>query len=112
MPHDLSNLIGEFDIKIIIGYGSAITGIKKGIFQKHDIDIILVSDVFCSMSNSRRREIIREKLGEEFDVIPLTNKEYENLRKKKESVVNIALNKGRVLPHVIQRRVERTKQKT
>ena len=97
MLHDLSSLISEFDIRIIIGYGSAITGIKKGIFQKHDIDIILVSDVFCSMSNYRRLEMIQEKLGEEFDVIPLTNKEHENLRKKRESVVNIALNEGKVL---------------
>jgi len=100
MLHDLRNLIDEMNIKLIIGYGSKITGEKRGLSKTHDIDLIIVSDNFKSMSRSTRKRLIEKKLEKNYDLILLTVGEFASLRKEKESVVNIALKEGKMLYYV------------
>lgn len=87
----------ELRIRLVIGYGSSFTGKKRGMSKGRDIDLVIVSDFFKSLSISKRKEIVIEKLGKRIDPVPLTTQEYRNLRRNRDSVVNIALKEGRIL---------------
>lgn len=84
-------------IELVIGYGSSFTGKKRGMSERRDIDLVIVSDFFKSMSMSKRKEIVVEKFGKKTDSVPLTTQEYKKLRKNKDSLVNRALKEGRIL---------------
>jgi predicted nucleotidyltransferase len=89
--------VNELGVRLAIGYGSSFTGKKRGLSREKDFDIVIVSDFFVSMSISKRQEIVIEKLGKKTDPVPLTTQEYIRLKKKKGSIVNIALMEGRIL---------------
>lgn len=95
--HKLQDVIDEVKAKIVVCYGSSITGKKRGILKKHDIDLIIVSDFFRSMSKAKREEVVRRRLSNRYDLILLTCEEYTTLEKEKESIVNVALSEGKVL---------------
>lgn len=97
MFNDLFNLIDELNISLIIGFGSKITGKKKGISKSHDIDLILVSDYFENKSDIKRKKSVEWKLKKKYDIIFLTNKEYISLKENKNSIVNIAIEEGEIL---------------
>jgi hypothetical protein len=97
MPDSLVSIIDELKIELVIGYGSAFTGEKRGLFGKNDLDLIIVTNFFNFMSGFKRRQIIRKRLGRRIDSIPLTIQEYKNLIGKKQSIVNIALKEGKIL---------------
>lgn len=108
---NLRGIIEELEIKIIIFFGSATTGKKRGISTTKDIDLIIVSDFFRSMSKSKRQRIIKERLGKSLDPIPLTTQEYGSLRRRKKSVVNIALEEERHCANAKRKSIERIGQK-
>lgn len=97
MLNSLSSVTAELRIELVIGYGSSFTGKKRGMSERKDIDLVIVSDFFKSVSMSKRKEIVIEKLGKKIDLIPLTTQEYKKLRKNKDSLVNMALKEGRIL---------------
>ena len=83
--------------KIVIGFGSKYTFVKTGINKHRDTDLIIVSDYFKKMSYGYRKKTIQKILGDNFDIVPLDNMEFNRIKKNKSSIVNIALNNGRVL---------------
>jgi hypothetical protein len=92
-----ANLIDIFRIKVVIGFGSSFTGTKRGLNPRKDIDLIIVSDFFNTMSLEKRKKIIQWHLGKRTDPIILTTDEYNRLLKRKSSIVNVALKEGLVL---------------
>jgi len=94
---DLPSVVDELNIELVIAYGSTFTGKKRGLFGRKDLDLIIVTDFFRSMSIYKRQQIVNERLGKRIDLVPLTTQEYKNLRKKKQSIVNIALKEGKIL---------------
>jgi stress-induced morphogen len=97
MVNSLHKVTAELRIELVIGYGSSFTGKKRGMSERRDTDLVIVSDFFRSMSMSKRKEIVIEKLGKKIDPVPLTTQEYKKLRKNKDSLVNTALKEGRIL---------------
>lgn len=86
-----------FNPKLIIGFGSKYTKIKKGINKNTDIDLIIVSEYFKDVSNLHRKSIIKNVLGNKYDILPLTVTEFKRIKRNKLSIVNLALNEGEVL---------------
>jgi len=87
----------QLEVRLVIGYGSSFTGRKRGISTSGDIDLVIVSDLFESMSISKRKEIVTRELGTKIDAIPITTLEYRNLKENEDSIVNIALKEGTIL---------------
>jgi hypothetical protein len=112
MLDELPSLVDELDIEIVIGYGSTFTGIKRGLIGRRDIDLIIVTDFFGLMSMYKRKQLVGERLGKRVDLILLTTQEYKNLRKRRQSVVNIARKEGRILYAAKKQSDDRTRQKT
>jgi len=94
--HPLS-FLDQFKINLVIGFGSSFTGQKKGLTAAKDIDLIIVSNFFQSMSLQKRKEMIVEDLGKKIDPILLTTQEYTQLLEHPQSIVNVALKEGRIL---------------
>ena len=95
--HHLLSFVDQFKINLVIGFGSSFTGKKKGLTKAKDIDLIIVSDNFRSMSLQKRKELIVENLGKKTDLILLTTQEYTHLLEHPYSIVNVALKEGRIL---------------
>lgn len=94
---DLQNMIDELSIKLIIGFGSKITGKKKGLSKKRDVDLIIVSDYFKWVSKFKMKKSIERELRKNSDLILLTSEEYARLKQEKASIVNVALKEGKIL---------------
>lgn len=97
MFDDLFDLIDELEISLIIGFGSEITGKKRGISKLHDMDLILVSNYFKGISTAKRSQLTKKRLMHNYDLIILTIDEYELFKKEKNSIVNVALGEGEIL---------------
>ena len=93
----LAKIVDKFDIELIISYGSTITGLKKGVSNKTDTDLIIVSDFFMSMSRAKRVDLVLKEISGNFDPIIITKKEYLGLKGREESIVNVALSEGLIL---------------
>jgi stress-induced morphogen len=91
------NQLRRLQPKLILGYGSKYTNVKKGINKISDLDLIIVSNQFDGISYNHRKEIIKNMLGKNFDTINLTIKEYNDLLDKKSSVVLRALKEGKII---------------
>ncbi len=92
-----ANLVDALKIKLVIGFGSSFTGVRRGLTTRKDIDLIFVSDFFKSMSFDKRKKLITKYLGNRIDPIVLTIDEYNRLLKNENSIVNMALKEGRLI---------------
>jgi predicted nucleotidyltransferase len=100
----------ELEIALVVGFGSSFTGRKRGISTRRDIDLVIVSDFFESMSISKRKEIVIGRLGNRIDPILLTTLEYRNLKRNRDSIVNVALKEGTILYDAKRQSHRRAKQ--
>ena len=49
------------------------------------------------MSYSHRKDILQKSARKVYDIVPLTITEFEKMKKEQSSIVNLALNEGKIL---------------